>query len=575
MSPETVHDFLTRLFPEGTQPDHSKGIDRAPVVPTDVFAAAASLVERCEIYRHVMAYEGVTSITGTAGELVVSPAERQAWIDVGTTWREAPETATSVVQCHWDRLVKAGGQYVVGVQAEPCPTWWRDALALLVIADEASLGLGFAASPPHWSERLLRDASFQEEVFEDEAAGHVVRTKAPDTFCFRASPYVARVVPKARAPMVGCTMRTLSHNLALLAPRSSAEVSWLREAGSAQDDRKSLNILVVPFPYTIEARCFQGRPVDVTGVDDTWGFFHLEQRWLRHDVEADDDRRKDRREEVVDFLLELIRRAEEDVEQVDAVVLPEGALDWDTYCALIGALIDRRPEFPLEFLISGSSGFRTHSNNFVLTTTFVATDDGWVAVTNGQAKHHRWRLDDRQIRTYALASALDPSRAWWEQIPVDARRIGLTVFRQRSSFAAMICEDLARSEPCHAAIRAVGPNIVFALLMDGPQLPQRWAAQYATVLADDPGSSVLTVTSLGLIERSNMARPGRESRTVALWKDGESGAVPLDLPRGEHAILLTLSSEKASEVTLDGRKNDDAVSWRYSGHQYLRAASGA
>lgn len=109
----------------------------------------------------------------------------------------------------------------------------------LVIADEASLGLGFAAPTLHWSELLLRDASYREEAFEDAAPGHIVQTKAPDSFCFRASPYVARVVPKSRAPRVGCTMRTLSHNLALLAPRSSAAVSWLRKASSAQDGGKA------------------------------------------------------------------------------------------------------------------------------------------------------------------------------------------------------------------------------------------------------------------------------------------------------------------------------------------------
>jgi hypothetical protein len=327
----------------------------------------------------------------------------------------------------------------------------------------------------------------------------------------------------------------------------------------------------VEYAYTIEARCFSGRPVDVAEVDESWGFFEIEQRWLLADGVGSEESREKKRGQVVAFILDLIDRAREDVERIDAIVLPEGALDWPCYCRLVEALRERQAASPLEFVISGASGFRDDRNNFVLTTTFSHTEDGWVAVTNGQAKHHRWRLEENQIRAYALGSALDPSRSWWEQIAVDARRVGLTVFRRYSSFAAMICEDLARSEPCHAAIRAAGPNLVFALLMDGPQLPQRWAAQYATVLADDPGSSVLTVTSLGLIERSNMARQGQGSRTVALWKDGDVGTVPLDLPAGRHAILLTLTGASASEITLDGRKNDDAVSWRYGGHQYVTA----
>ena len=73
----------------------------------------------------------------------------------------------------------------------------------------------------------------------------------------------------------------------------------------------------------------------------------------------------------------------------------------------------------------------------------------------------------------------------------------MTTFRRKSIFSALICEDLARSEPCHSAVRSVGPNLVFVLLMDGPQIASRWSARYATSLADDPGSAVLTLTSRG------------------------------------------------------------------------------
>jgi hypothetical protein len=45
-------------------------------------------------------------------------------------------------------------------------------------------------------------------------------------------------------------------------------------------------------------------------------------------------------------------------------------------------------------------------------------------------------------------------------------------------------------------MNAIGPNLVIALLMDGPQREHRWPGRYATVLADDPGSAVLTVTCL-------------------------------------------------------------------------------
>ena len=59
----------------------------------------------------------------------------------------------------------------------------------------------------------------------------------------------------------------------------------------------------------------------------------------------------------------------------------------------------------------------------------------------------------------------------------------------RMTWSVLICEDLARQDPAADLIRAVGPNLVIALLMDGPQLNGRWPARYASVLAEDPGSS--------------------------------------------------------------------------------------
>lgn len=364
-------------------------------------------------------------------------------------------------------------------------------------------------------------------------------------------------------------MRTMSHNLALIAPRSSTEVAWLRQPGATKADQEPLNIVVVPFPYRIEANCFEARDVYADNGDSdgkgkkraNWGFFVVTQKWLKPPAAAPGGRGS-----VVDYVIALLEKAAEDVGDIHALVLPEAALDWETYCALVDGRA-QHPSLELDFLISGSSGYRGLVNNYVLTTSFERTGGSVVPITSAQTKHHRWRLDTTQIRGYALASALDPARFWWEKMTVAARRVGLTVFRSGSTFAAMICEDWARSEPCHAALRAVGPNLVFVLLMDGPQLPQRWAAQYSTVLADDPGSSVLTLTSLGLVERSNVGRGARSSRTVALWKDSDSGMIPLECAKGVDALVLTLSGDHVDEATPDGRSNSNAINWRYHGHQ--------
>ena len=87
---------------------------------------------------------------------------------------------------------------------------------------------------------------------------------------------------------------------------------------------------------------------------------------------------------------------------------------------------------------------------------------------------------------------------------------------------SLVCEDLAHNDEIAQLIRSVGPTLVMNVLLDGPQLTSRWTARYASVLADDPGSAVLTLTSYGMAERS---RPhGRDaSSVIALWKDPTQG----------------------------------------------------
>ena len=135
----------------------------------------------------------------------------------------------------------------------------------------------------------------------------------------------------------------------------------------------------------------------------------------------------------------------------------------------------------------------------------------------------------------------------------------LNVVRHGTTMAVMVCEDLARFDPVHPVVRAVGPNLVIALLMDGPQLKGRWPSQYATVLADDPGSTVLTFTCLGMVLRSD--KPGADiPRTIALWKQPGGNVEELKLPNGNHAILMTLSLHKDEQFTLDGRTDNGTTS---------------
>jgi hypothetical protein len=91
------------------------------------------------------------------------------------------------------------------------------------------------------------------------------------------------------------------------------------------------------------------------------------------------------------------------------------------------------------------------------------------------------------------------------------------------------------------------------VVIDGPQLSSRWGARYAGVLADDPGSAVLTLTSFGMTQRSRP--PGRNpSRVVALWKGHGQLAREIPLDPGAHAILLSATVGATIRRSFDGRR---------------------
>jgi len=103
----------------------------------------------------------------------------------------------------------------------------------------------------------------------------------------------------------------------------------------------------------------------------------------------------------------------------------------------------------------------------------------------------------------------------------------------------------------------VGPNLVIALLQDGPQLRERWAGRFTVPLADDPGAAVLSLTSLGM---SQLSRPSHElddhaDRTVAMFREPGGVAKEIALPHGAEALVLTLTEQDGVEFSADGRRD--------------------
>jgi hypothetical protein len=254
----------------------------------------------------------------------------------------------------------------------------------------------------------------------------------------------------------------------------------------------------------------------------------------------------------------MLIAALDEVDDVDVVVLPEAAID-ETEIDELEAVLDRHG---VAQLVTGvrrrSPGPGQYPRNWVhmgLNSRLrkgAGPPDGpgreWFHIR--QNKHHRWSLDESQIYQSHLAASLHPHVRWWEAMEIPARSLQFVTVGEEITIVSLVCQDLAFSDEIADVIRAVGPTVVFTVLLDGPQLTSRWAARYARVLADDPGSVVLTLTSPGRRSRP----PGHDaSPIVALLKDADQGFREIPLEPGAQAVLLTACGSRAIRRTADGR----------------------
>ena len=116
------------------------------------------------------------------------------------------------------------------------------------------------------------------------------------------------------------------------------------------------------------------------------------------------------------------------------------------------------------------------------------------------------------------------------------------IFMAVPSLSSLICEDLARQDPIAPVVRALGPDLVVALLLDGPQKKERWSHRYSSALVDEPGCSVLSISPYGMTQRSTNGGEYDPSSIVALWCDTRSPH-ELELEPDKIGILLILNIE--------------------------------
>lgn len=537
----TVLDIVKIVLPDGTlgTGQWEEVCRWAP----DLFAVVASITERSGLYSQQI----FTAYWSRSFVLT------QEWIDdvrkFGREWADT-DIPPERVRTLWRDLV---GRHATAPIDDPLPAaleWKKIVFDLLVIADEACAGVGFLPE----SDKGV--GNFLYAVYKDYIAWSKYSSANPDhvggdllphlpfSLCMHVPRGLLCVQPKASTPAVGCTLRSLTHNLALVPSVGNVRTSWI-PAGDTREHNDPFNILVVPFPYSIPGRsfgpvdgCFPGDAHDrIFTLDPDKCMNRDPARWERN-VSAYDFAR---------FLQGLIEAAASELEPVHAIVMPETAIRIELANEVAEILAARTN---LDLLLTGVLSQQDGTGrNLAAIYHFRANK---VLQRSFQSKHHRWGLDGDQIRRYNLGHVLDPHTKWWEQINVSDRACYVTSFRSYATLSVLVCEDLARYDPVLTVMNAIGPNLVVALLMDGPQLEYRWPGRYATALADDPGSAVLTVTSQGMVSRSR--NPGEPTnREIALWKEPNGRAQVLKLPAGSHGLLLTLTNRLVEQFTLDGR----------------------
>ena len=443
-------------------------------------------------------------------------------------------------------MVDAGSEYGDFLIDDKSLEWKKIVFRLLTIADEACAGIGFSqrGGRPRAVSAIQYLVAHDYVVWQEKrrkSDGHPVTggeilPYLPNSLCIRVPSLIACVQPKTSTPVVGCTLRSLTNNVALLPSVTNVATHW-QLAHEGHTDFDTFNFLIVPFPFRLPGTSFSREEGAFPGASRERAFGLNPKAWMG----------KTSPEEFAIFLLGLIEESRPELAPVHAIVMPETALEIN-FATQVAQILAR--ESSLDLFITGVViGNGKSPRNAAANYSFSKNE---IINASFQSKHHRWLLNGDQITRYHLGHLLDPAFKWWEKIDLSYRNCYVTLFRPGAALSVLICEDLARYDPVLTVMNAIGPNLVIALLMDGPQLEQRWPGRYATVLADDPGSAVLTVTSLGMVLRSTM--PGEpESREIALWKEPNGRARALKLPKGDHALLVALTSRAVEQFTLDGR----------------------
>jgi hypothetical protein len=485
--------------------------------PPDIFAFTDVVLERSDAYRFAVSppkgRRWPPSSVGLWNTAVASAA--RDWSErVGTDRTPLPQ----LVSEEWS-VVRNGITAPLDELGDGEP--WRLCEALLTLhalADEACAGTGVAVE--------LAGAGLR---FRGRARERLARTGSLS----RVSRRRLRVLPRVHSTPVGISFRSLSRYLCVRGP--SVEAVWskapLRERAT-DDASPQANVLLLPWPLRVEETDFHRLGAVKRAEQEPYGFFEFAPS------------------ETLDLGLadQSLAAARAEAGSVDVVVLPESAVEPADLETLESVLARHR----VTMLIAGVREAPGPAGGLGGNWLHLAVRFGGRWWHYRQNKHHRWSLDEGQIEQYQLAEVLPPAVRWWEAMEVPRREVQVLELGEGITLVSLVCEDLARLDEVADLLRAIGPTLVVTILLDGPQLPSRWTARYASVLADDPGSAVLTLSSFGFVQRSRPA--GRApSSVVSFWKDPVRGLREISLEPGAHGALVSVEVGRTTRRSADGR----------------------
>lgn len=552
--PLTIGEYLDFAIP----PLGSQKRPSCPRWPGDVAAISAGLLEKSGAYSclgtHVLPRKQPAN--GIEEDMDVRDWYQDVW-DAAGEWRKCWQTRVpGIVRDDWKKICAQRGTAVAEIPQDK--DLCRSLFELLAICDECLLGAGIVATTEEDTSLSDEELVFWSVVDDQLNPRSKKNEQFGSTLCMQIHPSRLRVLPKSQTPQSGMSLRSLTHHLSLCPP-IDVKACWLSRLISPEIVPENFcNLLLVPWPFHVTSKQFERFDYNDSYSDEP-DTVSGSVGWFEYSPAPNNTG------DLMATIERLLEEAQKSVGVIHMVVLPELAVTREQYECLRNMLAARsigiicgvgeqsqRPEDKTD-----PDGPPTRLSKNYVAIAFPSQSSDTPYFEFFQSKHHRWKLDGNQIVRYGLSASLNPEVPWWESIAVTDRSINFFRIRSWLTTCVLICEDLARIDPVGQCVRAVGPDLVIALLLDGPQLRNRWPAYHATVLADDPGSSVLTLTSLGMTALSQPhdrigAAPNRK---IAMWRDPLAGVVEIELPKDKNACILTLVRNVDCELTADGRSN--------------------